>query len=116
MKISILKNPIQEYAWGSNRAIPDLLGRKNPEGNPQAELWMGAHPRAPSQVQYNGQWVSLAELIAENPAGILGKKVAQDFNNRLPYLFKVLAAANLAEFTSFDEIGTRGASFLSWRA
>ena len=44
MKISILKNPIQEYAWGSTRAIPDLLGRKNPGGNTQAELWMGAHP------------------------------------------------------------------------
>jgi mannose-6-phosphate isomerase len=93
MKISVLKNTIQEYVWGSTRAIPDLLGRKNPELKPQAELWMGAHPKAPSLVQHNGLWVSLAELIAKNPVEILGKKVAQDFNDRLPYLFKVLAAA-----------------------
>jgi mannose-6-phosphate isomerase len=93
MKISILKNSIQEYAWGSIHAIPDLLGRKNPERKTQAELWMGAHPRAPSRVQHNGQWISLPELIAKNPVDVLGKKVAQDFNNHLPFLFKVLAAA-----------------------
>ncbi|MEJ2729537.1 MAG: mannose-6-phosphate isomerase, class I [Deltaproteobacteria bacterium] len=93
MKISLLKNTIQEYAWGSTRAIPDLLGRKNPEGKTQAELWMGAHPKAPSLVRHNGQWVSLSELIAKNPADVLGRKVARNFNNRLPYLFKVLAAA-----------------------
>jgi mannose-6-phosphate isomerase len=93
MKISILKNSIQEYAWGSTHAISDLLGRKNPERKTQAELWMGAHPKAPSLVQHNGQWISLAELIAKNPVDVLGKQVAQDFNNHLPYLFKVLAAA-----------------------
>jgi mannose-6-phosphate isomerase len=93
MKISILKNSIQEYAWGSTQAIPDLLGRKNPARKTQAELWMGAHPKAPSRVQHSGQWIPLPELIAINPIGVLGKKVAQDFNNHLPYLFKVLAAA-----------------------
>ena len=93
MKISLLKNTIQDYAWGSTRAIPDLLGLKNPEHKTQAELWMGAHPKAPSLVQHNGQWVSLLELIAKNPVDILGKQVAANFNNRLPYLFKVLAAA-----------------------
>jgi mannose-6-phosphate isomerase len=93
MKISILKNTIQEYAWGSTRAIPDLLGRKNPERKTQAELWMGAHPKAPSLVRHNGVWVSLAELIAKKPVDVLGKKVAQNFDDRLPYLFKVLAAA-----------------------
>jgi mannose-6-phosphate isomerase len=93
MKISLLKNTIQNYAWGSTRAIPDLLGQKNPEHKTQAELWIGAHPKAPSLVQHNGQWVSLPELIAKNPIDILGKKVAANFNNRLPYLVKVLAAA-----------------------
>ena len=93
MKISVLKNTIQEYAWGSTQAIPDLLGCKNPELKTQAELWMGAHPKAPSLVQHNGLWISLAELIAKNPVEVLGKKVAQNFNDRLPYLFKALAAA-----------------------
>jgi len=93
VKISLLKNRIQEYAWGSTRAIPDLLGQKNPEHKTLAELWMGAHPKAPSRVQHNGQWVSLQELIAKHPVDILGNRVAKNFNNRLPYLFKVLAAA-----------------------
>lgn len=91
--ISLLKNAIQEYAWGSTRAIPELLGRSNTEDQPQAELWMGAHPKAPSLVFHNGRWVSLQQLIAQNPDDILGKTVAHKFNNRLPFLFKVLAAA-----------------------
>lgn len=91
--ISLLKNTIQEYAWGSIRAIPDLLGRKNSKNRPQAELWMGAHPKAPSLAYHNGQWISLLRLITQDPENILGKKVAKKFNNRLPFLFKVLAAA-----------------------
>jgi mannose-6-phosphate isomerase len=92
-KIGLLKNTIQEYAWGSRRAIPDLLGQRNPANKPQAELWMGAHPKAPSLVQYHGQWVSLLDLINKNPLEVLGKNAAKNFNNKLPYLFKVLAAA-----------------------
>jgi mannose-6-phosphate isomerase len=91
--ISLLKNVIQEYAWGSTSAIPDLLGRKNPENKPQAEFWMGDHPKAPSLAYYKGRWVSLQLLIENNPIDILGKKVAERFSNRLPFLFKVLAAA-----------------------
>ncbi|MCK4466938.1 MAG: hypothetical protein KAU60_01150, partial [Desulfobacterales bacterium] len=91
--ISILKNTVQEYAWGSYTAIAELLGKKSPSATPQAELWMGAHPKAPSMVKYGGKWISLLELIKNNPKDILGKEVAQKFNNTLPYLFKVLAAA-----------------------
>ncbi len=91
-KIGLLKNTIQEYAWGSHQAIPNLLGQQNPENKPQAELWMGAHPKAPSLVEYQGQWVSLLDLINQNPRAILGQQTAKKFDNRLPYLFKVLAA------------------------
>ena len=91
--ISLLKNTIQEYAWGSTRAIPELLGRPNTENRPQAELWMGAHPKAPSLAYQKGRWVSLQQLISRNPAEILGERVARRFHNRLPFLFKVLAAA-----------------------
>ncbi|MDM8524675.1 mannose-6-phosphate isomerase, class I [Desulfococcaceae bacterium HSG8] len=90
--ISIMKNTIQAYAWGSYTAIPDLLGKASSD-NPQAELWMGAHTKAPSQVEYDGKQVSLAELIKKNPGDILGKAAAEKFDNELPYLFKVLAAA-----------------------
>jgi mannose-6-phosphate isomerase len=91
--IGILNNTVQEYAWGSYTAIPKLLGNDSPTNTPQAELWMGAHPKAPSKVKLNGEWMSLMKLIEKNPKDILGKVVAEKYNNRLPYLFKVLAAA-----------------------
>ena len=91
--ICLLKNTIQEYAWGSYTAIPELLGNDSPANTPQAELWMGAHPKAPSKVKCNGKWLSLLELIEKNSQDILGEKVAPKFKYRLPYLFKVLAAA-----------------------
>jgi mannose-6-phosphate isomerase len=91
--IGILKNTVQEYEWGSFTAIPELLGNDSPANTPQAELWMGAHPKAPSKVKLNGRWMSLMKLIEKNPKDILGKVVAEKYNNRLPYLFKVLAAA-----------------------
>ena len=89
----MLKNTIQEYAWGSYTAIPDLLGNDSPARVPQAELWMGAHPKAPSVATCNGKQLSLLELVEKHPKAILGEKVAEKFQNRLPYLFKVLAAA-----------------------
>ena len=92
-KIGLLKNTIQEYAWGSKTAIPELLGQSSPADKPQAELWMGAHPKAPSQVLADGLWRSLPEVIQESPEEALGKKVAARFSNKLPFLFKVLAAA-----------------------
>lgn len=91
--ISLMENTIQKYAWGSHTAIPQLLGEKVPSEHPWAELWMGAHPKSPSKIKDNGNWVSLTEIIANNPRDVLGEKVAEKFNNRLPYLFKVLAAA-----------------------
>jgi len=92
--ISALKNTVQEYAWGSYTAIPELMGNPAPSKNPQAELWMGAHPKAPSFVHLDDRWVSLVEVIKADPIIVLGKAVAEKFNNRLPFLFKVLAADN----------------------
>ncbi len=94
-KIDILpmRNTIQNYAWGSLTAIAELLGRK-PEGKtPQAELWMGAHPKAPSMVKVDNQWLPLNKLISRFPEQILGKQVVSRFGAELPFLFKVLAAA-----------------------
>jgi len=91
--ISLMKNTVQEYAWGSFTAIAELLGNGSPSKTPQAGLWMGAHPKAPSMVKCDGNWISLLELIEGNPKHILGEKVAEKFDNSLPYLFKVLAAA-----------------------
>ncbi len=92
-KIGLLKNIIQEYAWGSRTAILELLGQSVPADKPQAELWMGTHPKAPSQVFADGLWRSLPEVIQESPEETLGQEVATRFSNKLPFLFKVLAAA-----------------------
>jgi mannose-6-phosphate isomerase len=88
-----LKNEIQEYEWGSRTDIAALMGKPAPSDKPQAELWMGAHSSASSMIDINGRWLSLETAIAENPAGILGQATAKKFANKLPYLFKVLAAA-----------------------
>ena len=94
IKIAILKNSIQEYAWGSHTAIADLTGQALPSKKPQAELWMGAHPKAPSRVVCGNRCVSLPELIRDNPVEMLGKAISKKFNDQLPYLFKVLAIAS----------------------
>jgi mannose-6-phosphate isomerase len=91
--IGLMENTIQEYEWGSYTAIANLLGKKVPSDVPQAELWMGAHPKASSKVVCNGQLVSLQELILKHPEDILGENIAKKFDNQLPYLFKILAAS-----------------------
>ena len=87
-----LKNPIQNYDWGSYDAIAKLLGEPVPSPEPQAELWMGAHPKAPSQVLVDGEWLPLPDQIDLNPTGVLGEDVAKRFSDKLPFLFKVLSA------------------------
>jgi mannose-6-phosphate isomerase len=92
-RVARLENPIREYAWGSRTAIARLLGEPAPAQTPQAELWMGAHPTAPSVVALEGRRVSLADLVAEAPEAILGPRVVARFGPRLPFLAKLLAAA-----------------------
>lgn len=77
---------IQDYAWGTTDAIPQLLGIE-PTGEPQAEYWLGAHSCAPSIVE--GQ--PLDQMIASNPA-IVGEASTERFGDCLPYLLKLLSA------------------------
>ncbi|HEY0880625.1 MAG TPA: mannose-6-phosphate isomerase, class I, partial [Archangium sp.] len=83
-----LSNTIQPYAWGSPTAIPSLLGT-TPDGKPQAELWLGAHPSAPSSTERG----ALDAVIRARPDVLLGAAVTQHFGPQLPFLLKVLAAA-----------------------
>jgi phosphomannomutase len=89
----ILQPTIQHYSWGDSEFIPRILNRSNLEGRPFAELWMGAHPEAPSRVQFSGNSITLSQLIAQSPEEILHPANATRFQGQLPYLFKVLAAA-----------------------
>ena len=89
ISIQVLENSIQTYAWGSHTAIAALLGDPGPSETPQAELWMGAHPKAPSMIQINNRSRSLLDLIEKYPVQILGQQTARRYGNQLPYLFKV---------------------------
>ena len=63
---------VQHYAWGDPTFIPTLLGVE-PDGRPWAELWLGTHPSGPTKLA-DGRALS-------------------DLTGELPYLLKVLAAA-----------------------
>jgi mannose-6-phosphate isomerase len=82
-----LDNTIRPYAWGSTTAIPHLLGVE-PSGEPQAEMWMGAHPGAPSRTARG----TLVEVIETDPRRELGPETVAKFGPRLPFLLKILAA------------------------
>ncbi|MEI4272102.1 mannose-6-phosphate isomerase, class I [Klenkia sp. LSe6-5] len=84
-----LTNTVRHYPWGSRTVIPQLLGQPVPADEPCAELWMGAHPDAPS-VLADGRGLDAA--IADEPDRLLGAAVRQRFGDRLPFLMKVLAA------------------------
>lgn len=91
-----LINQIQHYAWGTrgdDAFIPQLLGITPEPETPYAELWMGAHPKAPSSLLVDDEQVNLREAIAEQPTFLLGKRVAKGFDGTLPFLFKVLSSA-----------------------
>lgn len=75
--------------------MPLLLGMENPTGEPWAELWMGAHPKAPSLAvdPATGSREPLDRLIALDPAGMLGAPTASRFGGSLPFLLKILSAS-----------------------
>ncbi|MEV5733448.1 mannose-6-phosphate isomerase, class I [Streptomyces sp. NPDC052292] len=82
-----LDNTVRPYAWGSTTALPHLLGVE-PSGEPQAEMWMGAHPGAPSRTARG----TLVEVIDADPERELGPAAVARFGPRLPFLLKILAA------------------------
>ena len=87
-----LTNTVRPYAWGSLTAIPEFLGTP-PTGEPQAELWMGAHPGAPSTLVRDGAELPLTDVLSADPEGELGPETVRAFGPRLPFLLKLLAAA-----------------------
>ena len=63
--------------------------RRQSTGEPQAELWLGAHPLAPSLVGSK----PLDQLVTGDPERTVGRRSVDRFGPRLPYLLKILAAA-----------------------
>ena len=96
---------IRPYPWGTRTAIAELQGRPVPAPGPEAELWMGAHPSAPSALHRpppppptpvlpasSVTPVTLDAVIAGDPERELGADCAARFGGRLPFLLKVLSA------------------------
>jgi len=107
--VDLLSPKIQRYPWGTVDAIAGLQGRPVPAPGPEAELWMGAHPSAPSALHRPPApfasvassappatpvpLVTLDALIAASPERELGEQIVARFGGRLPFLLKVLSAA-----------------------
>ena len=89
-----LQNSVQPYAWGTTDVLPWLLGVANPTGQPQAEIWVGAHPKAPSWVNLPSGSVPLDRVIQAEPQLLLGSSVVAHFGHELPFLFKILSAGS----------------------
>jgi len=114
--VDLLEGCIQNYAWGSRSAIAGLLGKPSPSPHPEAELWMGAHPSAPSLIQRDGSWRSLLDVIAERPDVELGAPVVARFGPRLPFLLKVLAAETPLSLQAHPDMAQARAGFLAEEA
>ncbi len=106
-----LRGVVQHYDWGGCDFIPHLLGLRNPSRQPFAELWMGAHPKAPSLVEIAAAaastpsapdesirispgTVGLDRLLERSGEQIVGPQHAR-FAGGLPYLFKILDVARM---------------------
>jgi len=88
-----LENVVRAYAWGSHTAIAAMRGLPTPSAGPEAELWMGAHPSAPSTVPDGATRRPLDACIMHSPEHHLGEGALAAFGPKLPFLLKVLAAA-----------------------
>jgi mannose-6-phosphate isomerase len=98
--MDVLRPVVRPYAWGSRDAIAELQGRPVPAPGPEAELWMGAHPSAPSGIasaektspETTRAETTLDAVIAADPERELGAECVARFGPRLPFLLKVLSA------------------------
>ncbi|CEP60384.1 mannose-6-phosphate isomerase PMI40 LALA0_S01e09516g [Lachancea lanzarotensis] len=98
-KLFRLDAGFQQYDWGkvgSTSAVAQFASHSDPsieieESKPYAELWMGTHHKVPSLNRDSKK--SLCDLIAADPAKMLGAENVQKFGStkELPFLFKVLS-------------------------
>ena len=86
----LVRGVAQHYAWGDPVAIPQLLGRPA-RGRPWAEWWLGTHPSAPSLLE-DGEPLS-------------------SVSGELPYLLKLLAAAQPLSLQTHPDVAMAQAGF-----
>ncbi len=86
--MELLQPVIRPYAWGSRHGIAGFRAARSRLTGPEAELWLGAHPSAPS----GAAGTTLDAVIAADPDRELGPRCVARFGPRLPFLLKVLSA------------------------
>ncbi len=107
-----LEGALRQYAWGSRTALAGLCGRPVPSPHPEAELWFGAHPADPAVlVGADGAGSSLLDAIDAAPDRELGRAVTGRYGDRLPYLLKVLAAAEPLSLQAHPSAAQAAAGF-----
>ncbi|MEV6211156.1 mannose-6-phosphate isomerase, class I [Kitasatospora sp. NPDC051914] len=110
-----LQNTVRPYAWGSTTAIPALLGEE-PTGEPQAEMWLGAHPGDASRLERGHRPTTLDRVIAADPEGELGAAAVARFGPSLPFLLKVLAAGRPLSMQAHPSLEQARAGFAAEEA
>jgi len=81
---------VQHYAWGDHDAIPATLGLPA-DGRPWAEWWLGTHPGAPSTTDDG--------------------RLLRESSGDLPYMLKLLAAAEPLSLQTHPDTATAAAGF-----
>jgi mannose-6-phosphate isomerase len=89
-----IRGTVQHYAWGDREFIPRFLGVA-PDGRPWAELWLGTHANGPSRLD-DGRALS-------------------DVTGPLPFLLKVLAAAEPLSLQAHPSAAQARAGFAAGR-
>ncbi|GAA1820453.1 mannose-6-phosphate isomerase, class I [Luedemannella flava] len=119
----LLRTTIRPYAWGSRTVIAELQGRPTPSAEPEAELWVGAHPSAPSRLPPDwsaaggaDDGVALHDAIEAEPEELLGAGVLGRFGPRLPYLLKFLAAEQPLSLQAHPDAEQAAAGFAAEEA
>ncbi|MET3512069.1 mannose-6-phosphate isomerase, class I [Plantibacter flavus] len=101
----------RDYAWGSSTAIAEVLGSER-SGRPEAELWLGAHPGAPTPIadpSTVGGHADLERWLAADPSALGG-------HGSLPFLLKVLAAAHPLSLQAHPDLHRAAAGFAAENA
>lgn len=85
---------VQEYSWGKvgadSRIAAFTPGYRRDA--PIAEYWLGAHPKAPSEIELgDGTRMPLDAAMAQFPEDLLGRSSGAHGNTQLPFLLKVLS-------------------------
>lgn len=104
----IITGVLQQYAWGGQSFIADFLQLPATKA-PNAEYWMGMHPKGSAHRQPEG--TPLLDIVQQQPAAMLGDAIARRYDQRLPFLFKILDVKAMLSIQVHPDKGAAEAGF-----